>query len=83
MICPKCGSMNVNVQAVPIVSSRYHTLIWWLFIGWWWTVLKLIGWLTFGLLMLIPKLFIRPKIKIKTKVRSVAVCQNCGHKWNV
>lgn len=84
MKCPKCGSENVNVQAVSIVKIQNGKgLIWWICIGWWWMMIKFVGWILFGLLMLIPKLFSRKKTKIKTVVKSMAVCQNCGHKWKV
>lgn len=84
MTCPKCGSENVNVQAVSIVKSQNgHGALWWICIGWWWIFIKFLGWCIFGLLMLIPKLFSRKKNKVKTKIKSMAICQNCGHKWNV
>lgn len=84
MTCPKCGSENVNVQAVSIVKSQdHHGLVWWLCVGWWWMFVKLMGWLIFGLFMLIPKLFSKNKTKVRTKIQTVAICQNCGHKWNV
>lgn len=84
MTCPKCGSEKVNVQAISFVKSKNGKgLVWWLCIGWWWIFIKLIGWMFFGLLMLIPKLFSKNKTKIKTTVKSVAICQNCGYKWNI
>lgn len=84
MTCPKCGSENVNIQAVSITKSKgKHGFVWWLCVGWWLWFFKLIGWMLFGLLMLIPKLFSKNKTKIKTTVKSMAICQNCGHKWNV
>lgn len=77
MVCPKCGSENVTMQAVSIVSTKGHGVAWWLFVSWWiWIV-----WLFWFIPMLIIKL-IRGK-KTKTKIKSEAVCQNCGHHWRV
>lgn len=78
MKCPKCESENVNVQAISIVQNKKHGCLYWLFIGWW---LEAIMWLFLTLPWLIIKIF-KPN-KINTKVKSYAVCQNCGHKWKV
>lgn len=78
MQCPKCESNNVNVQAISIVKNKHHGILYWLFIGWW---LEIFMWLFLTLPWLIIKIF-KPN-KIKTKVKSYAVCQNCGHKWKV
>lgn len=79
MICPKCGSGNVNVQVVGITKSKGKGCMYWLFIGWW---LETILWLCLTIPMLFAKLFGGGK-KVKTKVQSHAVCQNCGHSWKV
>lgn len=79
MICPKCGSENVNVQAVGITKTKGKGCLYWLFVGWW---LETIMWLILTIPMLFAKLFGR-KGKIKTKVQSHAVCQSCGHSWKV
>ncbi|MBY6932281.1 hypothetical protein [Clostridium botulinum] len=78
MQCPKCSSDNVNVQAISIVKDKKHGCLYWLFIGWW---LEMLMWIFLTLPWLIIKIF-KPN-KINTKVKSYAVCQNCGHKWNV
>lgn len=78
MKCPKCGSEDVNVQAISIVQNKKHGCLYWLLIGWW---LEAIMWLFLTLPWLIIKIF-KPN-KINTKVKSYAVCQNCGHKWKV
>lgn len=84
MVCPKCKSENVSIQAISITESvNGHGIIWWICVGWWWMFIKLMGWLMFGLFMLIPRLFSKNKTKIKSKVRNYAVCQNCGNKWKV
>ncbi|MBU5487037.1 hypothetical protein KQI77_02525 [Clostridium sp. MSJ-8] len=78
MQCPKCGSNNVNVQAVSIVKNKHHGVIYWLCFGWF---IDLMLWVFLTIPKLIVAIF-KPK-KVKTKVKSFAVCQNCGHKWKV
>ena len=79
MKCPKCGSENVNIQAVSIVSNKHHGCLWWLIVGWWWIPVK---WLCFTLPALIVKIFGKGK-GVKTAIKKKAVCQNCGYMWNV
>lgn len=77
MVCPQCGSENVNVQAVSITKTKKHGVAWWLLVSWWiW-----IFWLLAFIPMLIIKL-VKGK-KLETKVHSEAVCQNCGNRWKV
>lgn len=78
MKCPKCGSENVNVQAVSIVKNKHHGAIYWLCFGW---LIDIFLWIFLTVPRLIVAIF-RPK-GVKTKVKSYAVCQNCGHKWKV
>lgn len=85
MTCKKCGSNNVNVQVINEVylKKQHHSLMWWLCIGWW---LELILWaLLFGYKLFITLVRIATGGKKKTvnKQKTIAVCQNCGHKWNV
>lgn len=75
MVCPKCHSNNVSVQAVAITKTKHHGIIWWLFVGWWWWIM----WLLLFVPMLIIRL-IRGK-KTQTKVHTEAVCQSCGNRW--
>lgn len=77
MNCPKCGTNNVNVQAVSIVKNKTHGVAYWC--GGW--LIDLIVWICAFIPRLIFAIF-RPK-KVKTKVKSYAVCQSCGHKWKV
>lgn len=67
MVCPKCHSSNVNVQAVSEVKKRgcFGTALW-----------LLLAVCTCGLILLIPLL--RGK---KTETKQYAVCQNCGNRW--
>ena len=81
MVCPKCGSTNVNVQAVSetqIVNKRRGCL-WWLLIGWWWIPFK---WIFFFGLALLAKIFAPKRQKLKTKHISKCICQDCGKMWN-
>lgn len=69
MTCPKCGSENVNVQAVAELQKR----------GCLTTLFYIVLACTIvGIFFLIP--MIRGQ---KTKTRQYALCQNCGHKWRV
>ena len=79
MKCPKCGSENVSAQAVSNTRTKGKGCIYWIFIGWW---LELFLWLFLTLPMLFAKLF-GGKGKVKTKVESHAVCQNCGYRWKI
>ena len=77
MVCKKCGSDSVNIQAVA-KSKTKKGLFYWVFVGWW---LEPFMWLFLTLPWLIIKIF-KPK-KHKTKTVSMAVCQDCGHSWKV
>lgn len=82
MVCPKCNSNNVNIQVVNEVKLKnaHHGIIWWLCIGWWWIPIK---WLCFTLLALIIKIFSHKKQKAVNKTVKKAICQDCGHTWNI
>lgn len=83
MICPQCGSSNVNVQVVTEtkLKKKGHGLAWWIFVGWWWWIFEIFLWL----FLTIPRLiiaFLRPtKYKTETTHKSMCVCQNCGYHW--
>ena len=76
MKCPKCGSENVNVQAVSIVKNKKHGIFYWLFGGF---IIEVMLWMFLTLPMLIIKIF-RPK-GIKTSIKTLAICQTCGNQW--
>lgn len=80
MVCPKCGSNNVSIQAVVETKlvDKHHCVIWWILVGWWWLPIK---WLVFTVPALIVKIFSHKKQKVKQKTKSVCVCQNCGYRW--
>lgn len=80
MTCPKCGSENVSVQMVTEVKEkRKKGVLYWLLVGWWWEPL---AWLFLTLPKLIIALFGRKK-KVVSKTRKMAVCQSCGHTWEI
>lgn len=67
MICPKCGSDRVTVQTVSEQKGRscLGALMWVFF-----------AICTCGLILIIPLL-----TRKKSKTKTYAICQNCGHKW--
>lgn len=73
MICPKCGSENVIVQAVTHTKTKHRGCIGWSL----WILLAIC---TCGLILIIPLI---TNSKTKSKTHSEAVCQNCGHCWKV
>ena len=78
MVCPKCNSENVTVQAVSITKDKKKGLLYWLIVGWWWEPLL---WLFLTIPMIFISLF--GKKKTTTQVQSMAVCQSCGHRFKV
>lgn len=78
MVCKKCNSNNVTMQAVSETKRKRKGFIYWLFIGWW---LEMFMWLFLTLPWLIIKIF-KPKNN-KSKITSMAVCQGCGYSWKV
>ena len=73
MTCKKCGSNNINVQAVTDVKTKRRGCLGWIF----WIILAIC---TFGLILIIPLL---TNSKTKSKTHSEAVCQSCGNRWRV
>lgn len=71
MICPKCKSDRVFVQAVTKTWTKHRGCLGWLM----WIFLACI---TCGLIIIIP-LITNSKTKSKTQLR--AICQNCGYHW--
>ena len=82
MICPKCGSENVNVQIINEVQlkNKHHSFFWWIFIGWWWIFFK---WIFLTLPALIVKIFGHKKQKAINIQKSMCICENCGNKWEI
>ncbi|MBN1069455.1 hypothetical protein DVW02_15950 [Clostridium botulinum] len=78
MKCKKCGSENVNVQAVTHIKNNHKGIMYWLFIGWW---LEMMLWLFLTIPKIIYELF-KPN-RMKSKTHSEAICQNCGYRWKI
>ncbi len=80
MKCPKCKSENVTVQIVTEtrMKTKHHSIIWWIFVGWYWVPIK---WLFLTIPALFAKIFIPKRQKIKQKQKTMCVCQNCGYTW--
>lgn len=82
MVCPKCGSENVNVQVVNEIElkNKHHGVLWWLFVGCWWVPIK---WIFLAIPALIVKIFRPKRQKVKQTQKSVCVCQSCGNRWDI
>ena len=82
MTCPKCGSLNVSVQAVTEtqLKNKHRSILWWIFIGCWWIPTK---WFFFTVPALLVKIFAPKRQKLTTKHLTVCLCQNCGHRWEI
>ena len=81
MVCPRCGSENVNVQVVTEtqLKNKGKGCLWWLIIGWWWVPIK---WFCFTFFALLAA-FLPKRQKLVQKQFSMCVCQNCGNNWRV
>lgn len=73
MVCPKCHGENVKVDTVADVKTKHRSCLGWCM----WILLAL---LTCGLILIIPLL---TNSKTKTKMKTIATCQDCGHSWKV
>ncbi len=69
MVCPRCHSTNVSVQAVAEQKKRgcLMSIVW-----------IILAVCTLGLIILIPLLMHKG-----SKTNTYAVCQSCGHQWKV
>lgn len=77
MICPKCGSENVTVTTEQISAktrAKGKGCLWTL--GRWMLICC-----TAGLWLLIGKR--KGKSTTQFKNTTVAICQNCGNKWEI
>jgi hypothetical protein len=70
MRCPNCGSDRVNVQAVAENKKRglLMSILW-----------ILLSFITIGIFLLIAVAL----TKKGSKIRTWALCQNCGYRWEV
>lgn len=81
MVCPRCGSSNVMVQAVTEVKEvkRKKGCAYWLFIGWWF---EFIMWFFLTFIRLLMLIF-RRNTKVVSETKTVSICQNCAYRWSV
>lgn len=76
MVCPKCGSQNVQVMNEVVgekTRGRATGCLW--KIGRWLLIIC-----TCGLWLLVGRR--KETHKTKTKNRTVAICQDCAYRWN-
>lgn len=80
MTCPKCKGQNVNVQMVSEtkLKKKHHGILYWCCFGW---LLDIFLWIFLTIPRLIVAIFRPKRYKMKTKHRSMAVCQSCGNHW--
>ena len=104
MFCPKCRSENVKIESVQenlgttsISETKYkmkkgHGFIWWLLIGWWWSLLKIAFWPIIAIPRAIFRVGNRGVIGKSTGAtesvnhivyKTICTCQNCGKTWEV
>lgn len=93
MICPKCGSENVEVQVFQEVKGsktkikmkeKGHGCFYWLCFGW---LIDLFSWMFFFFPRALLHIGRRKKYKGSEKTTnstayvSSYICKNCGHHW--
>ena len=81
--CPRCGGTNFTTQIITdthLDIKKGHGCAYWLFIGWW---LQPLLWILLTLPMIIIKIFRPKKYTMNTTHRTVTICQQCGHTWNL
>lgn len=75
--CPKCESENVSITIEQTSAKTSHNKR-----GCLWSIGRAFLILcTCGLWLLVGRS--KGKSKTKFKNETIAICQNCGHKWNV
>lgn len=77
MICPKCGSEYVTVQAITETETKtkHRGCLGWAM----WILLAVC---TCGLILIIPAVT-NSRTKTKTRTHTEAICQSCGNRWRV
>ena len=84
-ICHRCGSTNISYQVVTntIVKNKHHSIIWWLLVGWWWIPIKWIYFTGLAIILFILKLLGVRRKRTVVVDRTMGVCQDCGHTWQI
>jgi hypothetical protein len=81
MTCPKCKGENVNIDVkIETKLKKKHSVMYWLFIGWW---LNPLLWIFLTMPMLIVKIFKPKNYTTKTIEHKMCICQSCGYKWEI
>lgn len=82
MKCSKCGSEKVVVQVIneQELKTKGHGCLYWICFGW---LIEIILWIFLTLPMLIIAIFKPKKYKTVNHTKKIAVCNSCGHSWNV
>ena len=101
MHCVKCGSENVESQLFQedlgtstVTKTRTkqigHGVLYWIFLGWWIWIFKLVFWIVAFIPMAILKALRKKRMKTTTvestirhiQYRTVYTCKNCGNVWS-
>jgi len=77
MICPKCGSENVTVQAVQKSMKSRNSGRGCLWTLGRWTLICF----TLGLWLIVGKSKGKSNVKVETETQ--AICQKCGNRWTL
>ena len=81
MNCRKCGSTDVTLHRIADTKTKKKSgWKYWLLGGWF---IDFFMTFVLGFIFLIPRIILRKKPKVETKVYTEAVCQNCGNVWKV
>ena len=102
MKCKKCGSENVESKqyqedlgssTVSKTKTKQlgHGVLYWIFLGWWIWIFKLVLWIVMFIPMAILKALRKKKTKTTTvettvkhvQYRTVFTCKDCGYTWSV
>lgn len=101
MRCVRCGSENVESQlfqedlgtsTMTRTSTRQigHGVLYWVFLGWWIWIIKLVLWIIAFIPMAILKLLRKRRYRTTTvestvrniQYRTVYTCRACGNVWS-
>ncbi len=88
LICPCCHSQNIHVQMIneQRIVKKKHGLIYWLCFGW---VISIIVWIIKWFVFTVPAIIFKlfgiggKKKQIVNEYKTFAVCQECGHSWQI
>lgn len=78
MQCQKCNSENITFQAMEVEKKKKRDWGYYLFVSWWF---EPVIWICAFPFMAIGKLL--GNTKKNTEIKTIAVCQRCGNRWEV